>query len=299
MESKIDLNLLHTVILLCKLKSLKMVGLKLGKSESAISKHISKLQAQSGQVLFERTPSGLQPTEFTLSILPKLEQALATIDQCLFQSEFIPASYTDRITLALPPTLIDLYNSDIYRTVRKEFPNAPISIKTWGVDTPTNIESGSITLGIHYLNEDLTSHIYQKVLAQDEVSLVIAEKHPESTWDEIKDWPFIKLLTSGWNDRRFPYIEKLRAIGINPTHGIEIDNMSFAWSMLQQEKCILPTPKLSLRPHCKVVNIPDEMKLSIQLSTCIRLTDRTNPLHQYLHKIFYDALRDAPNSPIV
>lgn len=43
MESEIDLNLLKTMVLLCQLRSIKRVGLKLGISESAVSKQLSKL----------------------------------------------------------------------------------------------------------------------------------------------------------------------------------------------------------------------------------------------------------------
>ena len=291
MESNVDLNLLQTAILLCKLKNLKLVGLKLGKSESAVSKHISKLQTQLNEVLFERTPSGLQSTAYMRSILPQLEHALSIIDQALAPVTFSPQQYCEPLIIALPTTLLDLYNSDIYRLLKEEFPNAPITIKTWDTDTIENIESGVITFGVHYLNEETNSHIYQRTLIDDELVLVIADKHKESYWKEVKNWPFIKFLSSGWNDHRFHYLDKLEKLGITLEHSIEIDNAVFAWSLLQQEKCCFFIPKLSLRQNCKLVQIPNNMNYPLTLSANMRLTDRTNPLHQHLHKIFLNALK--------
>ncbi|GLT13816.1 LysR family transcriptional regulator [Vibrio algivorus] len=292
MERRIDLNLLQTTLLLCRLKSLKLVALKLGMTESAISKHVSKLQNQLGKTLFERTPTGLEPTAYTKAILPNIEQSLRQINQTLLQEKFQPNEYRDKLSIALPITLLELYSCDIFQLLRKDFPNAEISIVTWEMNTIDAIESGDITFGIHYSNKDVKSSIYQKPLIKDEILLVIGEQHSATTWEEVKDWPFIRFLSSGWNHHKFHYFEFLKQLNIEPSYYSEIDSVSLAWQLLQKDRCAFFTPGLSSRPHCKVIKLPDELQFPLTLSSSMRLTNRTNPLQIHLHNLFYKALQN-------
>ncbi|HAS6338536.1 TPA: LysR family transcriptional regulator [Vibrio vulnificus] len=290
MESDVDLNLLKTMSLLCQLKNMKLVGMRLGLSESAVSKQIARLQQQVGHVLFERTPSGLEPTTFTMSILPAVEHSLAQIKHSLSSTQFRPKSYDGIISIALPMTLLECYSVAIFQRLKVEFPKAQIRLSSWNSTTIEAIKNEEVTLGVYRLNAELSNHIYQKVMLDDEIVVVISNKHKETEWQQVSKWPFIKFLSNGWNNHKFYFLEHLNALKVPLNCYIEVDTVSVAWELLQQDKCMLFIPKLSMQPNCKVIGIPDQMEFKEQLSSYRRLIDRTNPLHTRLHQLLIEVI---------
>lgn len=285
MESEIDINLLKTMVLLCQLRSIRLVGLKLGISESAVSKQLAKLQQQLGRALFERTPKGLEPTSYTLAILPSIEQALGQIRSSLSISQFEPENYHGCICIALPTTLLDFYGSRLFKQLKAIFPNAQIRLNAWNTQTVAAIQSGTVTLGVHGLNSELQSNIYQKFMWEDEVVVAISDKYSEQYWHEISDWPFIKFLSSGWNDHRFHYLEHLQKLNIALNCLLEVDSVSVAWELLQQDKYAFFVTRQGIRPHCKLIQVPKEMEYQVKMYSSRRLIDRTSPLHNLLHSL--------------
>lgn len=290
MESEIDLNLLKTMVLLCQLRSIKRVGLKLGISESAVSKQLSKLQQQLGRALFERTPKGLEPTSYTLSILPNIEQALGQIRSSLLISHFEPEKYYESISIALPTTLLELYGSALFKKMKTIFLNAQIRLTAWNTQTISAIQSGTVTLGIHGLNTELQSSIYQKFMWEDEVIVAISDKFSEKHWHEISDWPFIKFLSSGWNDHRFHYLEHLQNLNVKLNCLVEVDSVSVAWELLQQDRYAFFVTKQSIHPNCQLIQVPTEMEFKVKMYSSRRLIDRTSPLHNLLHTLVTDMI---------
>ncbi|MDK9760123.1 LysR family transcriptional regulator, partial [Vibrio sp. D173a] len=141
MES-IDLNLLRTFVLLCQSNSLKRAGIKLGISESAVSKQMTKLREQLGHPLFERTTEGLRPTHYSKSILPKIEQALSLLHTATSPVTFDPATYEGPITLAFFAYTLEFSGLSLFRELSKTFPKAQIELKTWTSDTEQKLEDG-------------------------------------------------------------------------------------------------------------------------------------------------------------
>ncbi|TOK65463.1 LysR family transcriptional regulator, partial [Vibrio parahaemolyticus] len=73
MENRVNLNLINILILLKKYKSMRVVAKILGKSESAISKDVSKLSNEFSEVLFVKTKNGFEPSYYLEQIYPELE----------------------------------------------------------------------------------------------------------------------------------------------------------------------------------------------------------------------------------
>ncbi len=97
MTSAVDLNLLNSLIVVAEVKNLKKAGLVLNLTESAVSKHISRLSNQLGYELFTRILGQLEPTEYTKSIIPKLIPILNSLDLALTPTKFDNSLYKDPI----------------------------------------------------------------------------------------------------------------------------------------------------------------------------------------------------------
>ncbi|ABZ76450.1 transcriptional regulator, LysR family [Shewanella halifaxensis HAW-EB4] len=159
MEREIDLNLLKMLVLLNKYRNMKLVGRKLGKTESAISKSLSRLREHTNDKLFVRGAAGLEPTEFTSSLIPKITQALDLIDDAFLSTQFDPKEYKKPITIALNGITFESNGTEIYQKVHSSFPNAEIRLQSWSNSTKELIIEGEIDIGIQLFDASLNQSI--------------------------------------------------------------------------------------------------------------------------------------------
>ncbi|MCC4820499.1 hypothetical protein LMH81_28695, partial [Vibrio lentus] len=94
----------------------------------------------------------------------------------------------------------------------------------------------SITLGVHFLNEDRSTNIFQKRIMADQLVIAVSKSLGLLTWEEALQLPFIKIRSQGWNEERYRYLEMLRSRGIDPHISITVDNFSVARQILEQGK---------------------------------------------------------------
>lgn len=289
MDKIFDLNLIRTLISVYEEKNLKQAGHKLGLTESAVSKQLAKLTNQLGHTLFERTSTGLIPTQYTLDLLPEWQESLQRIETAANGLSFSAKKYNQPITIAITSAIIFVHGVSIYHALKTSLPNAKITILGWQSDTIKKISNQEITFGVHYWNEDRSSDIHQKVLLDDEIIFAMAAKHA-LPWEKAKHQPFIKVRTYGWSDYRFRYLEHLAQQDIKLNIEYEIDKVSFLWDLLQNEPCICAAPRLVLPKNVVEVITPEHVRLDLKISTSTRLADRTNPLHIHLAKIIKDII---------
>ncbi|UGA53599.1 LysR family transcriptional regulator [Vibrio sp. VB16] len=284
MES-VDLNLLRTFVLLCKLNSLKRAGLKLGISESAVSKQMTKLREQLGHPLFERTTEGLRPTHYSRAILPNIEQALSMVHSAISPVEFNPATYAGPITLAFFAYTLEFSGVKLFRKLSEKFPKAQIELKTWTSDTEQKLEEGDITLGVHFLNEDRSTNIFQKRITADQLVIAVSKSLGRLTWEEALQLPFIKISSQGWNKERYRYLEMLKNNGIEPHISITVDNFSVARQILEQGEhaCVLSDSWKDA--SLNTIEPPKELSIDLNLVSCMRLVDRQSPLNLAVHDV--------------
>ncbi|WP_028863283.1 LysR family transcriptional regulator [Psychromonas aquimarina] len=290
MKELIDLNLMRMLVILCEKRSLKQTGIKLGVSESAVSKQLARLREQLNDVLFERTAAGLAPTEYTLSILPEVKKAILQIENVIQVTHFDAASYNKPIVIAMPASLLEAFGFCIYQRLQAHFPNAGIKLQTWSETVTKQIITADISLGLHYWHDETPSEIYQQIIRNDKLVVAIACNQGKKSWDEVKDWPFIKLLSYGWNEQRFRYIEHIKKIGITHNYQYDLDSLSLTLQFMKQDNIACVLPESTLGMDLIKVPAPKELELAIKMSSTIRLIDRSNPFHRYLHQLIKEAV---------
>ncbi|PQJ88980.1 LysR family transcriptional regulator [Aliivibrio sifiae] len=284
MYKNVDLNLLRTLILIHEHKSLKLVSRKLGKSESAVSKQLTKLREQLGDILFERSHASLEPTHYTLTVIPQIKVLLESIDNVLEIKSFDPLNYTAEINIAIPSVLNGKDGAEIYQKIKASFPNAYLRVINWDSSTIEKLALGEVTLGMHYWNDDRASDVYQQHIMTDTMVIAIAKGY-SNHWESVKNKPFIKLISHGWNDQRFRYIEHIRKQGIKLNFDYEVDNINLAKELLLNNDIAWILPSRLLSDDLEIVDMPEQMKLDLHLATSVRLSDRSNPLHRELLSI--------------
>ncbi|TOB30843.1 LysR family transcriptional regulator, partial [Vibrio parahaemolyticus] len=100
MRFTLDFNLLKTLIVLAEKQNLKKAGIVLGLTESAVSKQITRLREQLNDDLFVRMSGKLVPTDYTVSILPKVKMAFSDLEEAITTETFAPSEYSEPIRIA-------------------------------------------------------------------------------------------------------------------------------------------------------------------------------------------------------
>ena len=98
----IDLNLLVAFDALIAERSVTRAGIRIGRTQPAMSAALSRLRGLLGDELFVRGPKGLQPTPRALDLAEPLGRALAEIQRTLeFTQAFDPTSSASSFSLGL------------------------------------------------------------------------------------------------------------------------------------------------------------------------------------------------------
>ncbi|WP_375750535.1 LysR family transcriptional regulator [Vibrio sp. HN007] len=279
----IDLNLLRALIAISERRNLKLAGVKLGLSESAVSKQLGKLREAFSDPLFERTSAGLQPTAFTLAILPSVIKSIRTLDSLVQPSTFDPSTYDKPVRIAMPPFFIEVLGLKLYNRLATDLPNAPIQLELWEENTPKQLIDNELDIAINLWNDERPVDIYQKTILDDQLVVCIASSHHENvTWDEVKAWPFVRLKSHGWSDYRKQYIEYIQGSGIQHDYQYETEVASFALSLMQTNRIANVLPKRMLGNDYKYIPAPSSVEMDVKFAVSASLAKRASLLNLYL-----------------
>jgi DNA-binding transcriptional LysR family regulator len=111
MRPTFDMDALRTIVLGTDLGSFARAASQLGRSQSAVSMHLKKLEEQAGQPLFRRNGRGLTPTEAGEALLAYARRIIALNDEAA-ASLGAPIA-TASVRIGLPQDLFDDVMPDI------------------------------------------------------------------------------------------------------------------------------------------------------------------------------------------
>ncbi|MFG6212823.1 LysR family transcriptional regulator, partial [Vibrio parahaemolyticus] len=173
-----NLNLINILILLKKYKSMRVVAKILGKSESAISKDVSKLSNEFSEVLFVKTKNGFEPSYYLEQIYPELEASYLQLVRVVNKPiDFEPLEYRELIHIVITEAEYERVVASLYPKLINQFPKAKLKLSTWNQDSLESLLKGNVDCAIHLQNERIPKDIYQTTLKIDQISAAIHRKH--------------------------------------------------------------------------------------------------------------------------
>ncbi|TOE84722.1 hypothetical protein CGJ34_08215 [Vibrio parahaemolyticus] len=285
MRFDLDFNLLKTLLVLAEKQNLKKAGITLGLTESAVSKQLTRLREQLNDELFVRMAGKLEPTNYALSIIPKIKVALGDLEEAVTPTNFEPSTYTDAINIALPDLVMEKFGITLYEMLLQEFPMASVALHSWGDETENKIVQGQINFGVHLLHPERSSGVYQQKICDDRLIIASAIEHGKYGWDEVKMWPFIKQRAIGWNEQKFQFIEYLQSQGINLNYAHQADTASFALKLMANRKVANVLPSKVLGKEFVQISGTEFIDFNIIWAANVRVTDRKSTLYQHLYSL--------------
>ncbi|USD67243.1 LysR family transcriptional regulator [Vibrio sp. SCSIO 43136] len=288
-NNELNLNLLRVLVQIAKHGNLKQAGLALGRTESVVSRHLSTLREQLNDPLFVRTRYGLEPTHFTIRFLEEAGNALEVIDRALIPDEFVSEEYQGDLDIAMSNIVLSHSGAKCYDAIRKNFPLSTINFFTWKNDTIDKICHDDKMIGIHLYQKDRPQLIYQNKIGAIDVKLVINRKFGAPNWDEAKTFPCIVLRSVGWNDQQYALLnELLKHYPAFKVHAF-VDDFNIALQLLDNHKITMAIPSVCVTPKYHVIDfpsvVPSNLISEIPIVSCVKYTQRYNPIHQKLSKI--------------
>jgi DNA-binding transcriptional LysR family regulator len=175
----IDSYLLRVLYTLIQEKNVSRTAVKLNQSQPAISTALKRLREMTGDELLVRSKAGMVPTDYALSLVEPLRQALAAVDRITRGVPvFNPATTKRRFRLASPDYMDAFFLPRAVAMIRAQAPNAQIELHSLNSDYDFEqyLEDGTLDLVVGNW-PDPPEHLHLLPLLDDEVVVLMRRDH--------------------------------------------------------------------------------------------------------------------------
>ncbi|WP_117232713.1 LysR family transcriptional regulator [Vibrio maerlii] len=184
-----DLNAVRVFLALMRTKSTSRAAMSLGRSQSYVSKILSKLRAELSDPLFLRSADGLTPTSYAIALEPKLSVAFDQLILAFEPDSFSPREL-DKVTLHIAEPYLVTKGKAIIKALQRET-DAAIDLRTWTANSEKLILLEEVDLGVHVLN-DKPQSFYQKRLHRGSGAFT----------GNVEGGQYVKFVVSGINEEK-------------------------------------------------------------------------------------------------
>ncbi|ENA2731941.1 TPA: LysR family transcriptional regulator [Vibrio parahaemolyticus] len=290
----LPLELMKTMVLLYHNPNLKKVGDILNKSESAVSRDITKLRERLNDPIFIRSAQGMELTPLVQQLAPQVEQHYNQIANVLKQAatsytDF--SQYTQPIVIALNSYIYQYAAAKLTKVLLQHFPQATVHIQRWGKNSLDGIDLGDIDIGVHFSNFETNKSIAQRHICKYHVYLAC---HPDvqiTQLDDVHDNLLIVSRLPSWNEHRYRLLEKLK---LKPKKVAYVDSLSTAYEVVQTVPSVSFLPEF-IYDSSKVKAIKLDDNIDYSLSSFFKQSYSREPFTQHLHQLIQSVF--SPKEP--
>ena len=201
----IDLNLLVAFDALMQERSVTKAGIRIGRTQPAMSAALSRLRALFQDELFVRGVDGLQPTPRAVDLAGPLQQALTEIQRTLsFTQSFEPGTARLTFTLGLSDHPAFVLLPQLVQRLQEIAPGITLQVRNFSArdDAVDMLDSGAadVTIGVPPAS---AGRILSQPLFEERFVCILRKGHPaaEETLDLDTFLTLGHLLVSPENDR--------------------------------------------------------------------------------------------------
>lgn len=176
----IDLNLLVAFDALICERNVTRAGVRIGRTQPAMSAALSRLRLLLKDELFVRSAAGLQPTPRALELAAPLGKALASIQRTLdFTQDFDPARATVRFTLGLSDHPAFVLLPHLLKRLSRQSPGVTLKVRSFTAreDAISLLDAGEVDAAIG-VPGGVTPRIPTMPLFEERFVCVARQGHP-------------------------------------------------------------------------------------------------------------------------
>lgn len=173
-----DLDALLAFVKSARLGGPAQAAVALGRTEAAVSRHVELLEEQLATRLFDRSRSRAPLTPAGQTLLPFAEEALSAWHEGVEALHLLASRHQETLEVAvvgaLPRSSLAPAVEDLYR----RYPGTRVFIhRVSSAEVSRWVREGKAALGLRY-GEDPSSQLAARVIAQEELVVVVAADHP-------------------------------------------------------------------------------------------------------------------------
>lgn len=179
-ERRFDLNLVRILLALEQARSVTLAARSLGMSQSGFSTALARLRRESGDALFVRSPTGMEPTSRARDLI---EAGRALIGQ--FEAELYGARVFDpqRDRTEFKIAMSDISEMTLlprfFTALRQRAPHCTVRTLSLTPDAmAAGLESGQIDIAIGYIPELKGAGIFRQQILTHSFTCLLRRDHP-------------------------------------------------------------------------------------------------------------------------
>ena len=293
-----DLNLLHAFDCIYREGSLTRAGIRLGRTQSAVSHALDRLRTMFNDELFVRTSEGMRPTSRANELAPGIGEALRTVRSLLQDPETFSPDRLDRVfRLSMSDYSEAILLPPLIEALHVNAPGVQIEILSTAAFQPQHaLESGPIALLIG--NQDVGAGAFQQELFVDAFVCVVSDGHPtirrRMTLKQYTKHAHVLFAPQGRGDRLLD--EALRKQRIARRVALRVPHIQSIPPILSQTRYSVTMPekfatilrRTDLRLLKPPVDLPD-----LQVMQYWHRAVHEDPAHQWLRRQVYGIARQV------
>ena len=284
-ETEMNANLdMQNILVLKKMYELRHVGAvaeALGKTSSAISKNLSKLKTQLDDPLFIQTKHGFEPTSFVEANIKHFDSILDSMAS-IKPEGFSPETYQGPIKIYANNHFWQQLGDKLYLALLQQAPKSTISFLHWDDNARNRLIDGENAVAAHYFDESLPQSIAQSEFGRGTVVFFVRNDHPATNIEELASYPVVIYKSAGWNDNKYPLLERLTNIGFNFTPKAEVALPQTVHDIVTQTDHFGITTHGSVPPGCRSIHLPNDLNIEIRFVMSCRRSQQHDPINQWL-----------------
>ncbi|EDL51586.1 Putative transcriptional regulator [Vibrio mediterranei AK1] len=302
---KLDLNLLKTFRVLLQERNARKTAERLFVTQPAISQALQKLRFHLDDELFVKVQGGLEPTPFALQVEEKIAPYLDGLEASLEQlSDFSPSELEGTIKIALAPIVLSCLAGSLFTELRKQAPKLNLELVSWTQQTPEQLRSGEVFIGIHYDLDSISKEIARTKLADLEGQVYVRQDHPLKgeviTAHDAAQFEIASLISPGWNDNFSFAAQILEQLGYEPKVAFRSEVLMAIIDVVSATDILLPHSNLLPNRHSSGLRALrfelDGRTYTKSLYTYLHNKNRHSPKAQWLEKILREKFLEQINN---
>lgn len=234
-----DMNLLVVLDVLIEERSVTRTGVRLGRTQSAISNSLRKLREALDDSLLVRGQGGMVLTPKAIALQSQVQAILGMTQKCLApQQAFDPATAAGHIRMSAPDRLTLPVMLPLLKTLRRTAPGISIDLIHADREHALNgLDEDKLDVSIGWIDTP-AARFNSSFLFSDFLTYVCRKDHPLArqkshvTVEQILSFP--QLTVSGASNRKAAFDDILTRRGLQRQVAISVSNFSTVASLLRE-----------------------------------------------------------------
>lgn len=243
----------------CRLGSTLKASQSLNVSQSTVSTSIRNLESELNVSLFDRTSKGMKPNVAGVFFLERCQEILKKTQD--LKTEMEQFSVVRRpVRLGLPVQMNQIYWSDLYFQLKKEFPDWEFQSINRTVPVLMEMLKNNELDGIIFMrhNQELKDHFL--ILREEQCRYVaMSRSNPLAgkssvSYQQLANYPILRY---AGDDLQAELIAmQYQLVGVQPKYGLKFDQFSSLLQFLRKDAGIAFIHREVIKPYPDLVSIP-------------------------------------------